>query len=353
MKTNMTRKTFALGLFLMLTLGLQAAGSWKVTKNKEYNQSFNVGQGDRLSVDNRYGSVTVVPWEKSEVAFRVVVTSKAGNERDAQANLDRIQIALNKAGHLVSGITTLGNSSWKTGQSSYSIDYYVNIPADLAMAVSQKYGDINLPSPLDGDCALNVKYGKLNASDFSKPLSVEAAYSTLNLGNAPKLALEISYCDKSQLGNIGELNIESKYSGLKVGQVDRLALEDKYGKTQVGSAKTVAVESKYSDFSLGELSDKLTAETKYSHLSVGRLDAGFSTVNVEAEYSDYQFSVPEEAAFKVEALNMNYGKANVDLKNVQSSTKNKVNHYFEVNGGQGGLIHFDNEGYSNLQIKGL
>lgn len=51
---------------------------------------------------------------------------------------------------------------------------------------------------------------------------------------------------------------------------------------------------------------------------------------------------------------MKYGSRNVSGFNItNSSTEDKVNHYYEINGGNKGRINFDGNNYSNINVKAL
>ena len=88
----MGRKRRSYGLFLMWAILLCACSSvadvqgavTEYEKQKTVTRSFDVSAGDQLSIDNRYGNITITHWNKKQVEIRVVVESRA--RREAAAN---------------------------------------------------------------------------------------------------------------------------------------------------------------------------------------------------------------------------------------------------------------------------
>ena len=95
-----------------------------------------------------------------------------------------------------------------------------------------------------------------------------------------------------------------------------------------------------------EMAQKYFGREEYWNLS--------NQVNVDARYSNLNISVPAKASFKIAAENMKYANRHVSGFNItNSSTEDKVNHYYEINGGNKGRINFDGNNYSNINVKAL
>lgn len=160
--------------FVLLLCNLSAiARPQEKIKKKEISQSYSVSAGDRLQVENRYGNITVTHWNQNTVAIRVEVECKARSEERAQENLDRIQIETKKIGGIVSAVTTIKKEmNSNSNNESMTINYYIQMPPKLAADLNQKYGNINLPSDNNGNMDIHVKYGNLNAGNFTDRKSV-------------------------------------------------------------------------------------------------------------------------------------------------------------------------------------
>ncbi len=228
--THVKSSSVLLLTFVWLLCNLSAIASpQESVKKKEISQSYSVSSGDRLLVENRYGNITVTHWNKNEVAIRVEIECKARNDGRAQENLDRSQIEAKKQGGILSAITPKqremnGNSN----NESMTICYYIQMPSKLAADLSQKYGNINLPSENNGNLDIHVKYGNLNAGNFNANANIEAKYGNIEVGNLQNAQLDLGYVGTAKIQDAKELTIESKYSNLDMRDIRTLHMETKY-----------------------------------------------------------------------------------------------------------------------------
>ncbi|WP_102407096.1 hypothetical protein [Parabacteroides bouchesdurhonensis] len=355
-----TNRPLILLAILMFAYCLPAlAKDLEYSKRKEINKSFNVSMSDLLQADNRYGNITVSYWDKKEAAFRIVIEAKSNDESKAQANLDRVEINFTKSGSTVSAITNLKEvkssfwGDWGDGNNNrLTIQYYINIPNGLAMDLTQKYGNIDLPRDNKGKCNLHVKYGNLAGGNFKGDVEIEAKYSNVNLGDLANADIDLGYAGSTVIGNADELTIDSKYSNLEIQNVKRLTLEKKYGNLKVNTVDKANLEIKYSDITIQSVNDELiVGSLSYSSLNVKELSDRFKKVNVSARYGNLTLAIPEHTAFTVKADNMKYGDFSIKGFNITNSEKTNSNYRSEINNGGEQTIYFDGNGYSNLKIK--
>lgn len=363
-------KTNALGLlawFCMLSSLPVWAGKpdhYDYQKERKVVESFRVGSNDVVQIDNRYGSITVTHWSKNEVEIQVRIKAKANEHEVALQALDRVHIELKKEGNVVSGVTTLkpqrttgSHSNWLNNEhtESLTIDYYVSMPSTLTSDLTQKYGNINLPDQNDGICSVHIKYGNLNAGNFSRRFELEAKYGNVDLGNLAEAELEVGYIGTLTCKGGKELTIDSKYSKVKMEKVHRLDLEEKYGNLSVASLDRGSIGLKYSDGTIGFLKEELEVDDlSYGSLAIEEVSASFKRIHVEARYGNLSLKIPKSTAFTVEAEDMRYGKYKVEGFSVTSDEhEGKNNHRSEINGGGTRHIYFGGNNYSNLTIRAL
>lgn len=356
MKANLIQSNSVFLLTLLLWVSsLSAFGKpLENIKKKQVNQSYSVSQSDKLQVDNRFGNITITHWSKNEVAIRVEIESKASNEQRAQENLDRIQIETQKAGSVVSAITTIKERNGNSNNESMTINYYIQMPAKFASELTQKYGNINMPSDNNGKTDIHVKYGNLNAGNFVANIMIEAKYGNIEVGNLQNAQLDLGYVGNAKINDAKELSIDSKYSNLKLNTADNLSMEMKYGNLTVENIDKISMEVKYSDVKIGTLKRTLdVGELSYSNLRIDNLSPSFDKVNVESHYGNLDVRVPAKTSFKVVAENMKYSSCSVNGFNITSSNvdKEEKTYTYEINGGSQRAIRFEGNKYGNLKVK--
>ncbi len=344
-----------LALLLLPVLSIWAE-SLENIKKKEFNETFKAGTKDFLQIDNRYGNITVTHWTKNEVEIKVVVESRANSDNRAQEGLDRVQIKLNKTGNTISGITSLSSQSgWNNNNNRLTINYHISMPSALTANFSQKYGNITLPDKTEGKNTLEVKYGNIKAGNFTSPLVIEGGYSNISIEDVENIRMDLSYCSGVSIGNGKEIRLDSKYSNVTAKKIGNLSVNKKYGNLSVKSADQVSIDVKYSEVNIDRVTNELQVSAlDYSTLNVKELSSNFKKVYVEARYGNFNVSISSNAGFKVSAERMKYG--NVDIKGfniTHSNVENKVNYYYQINGGGNNTIEFNGNSYSNIKVRTL
>ena len=358
MKTKTKIRSLLL-LAMMFVIG--SANGWcskpESVKNKVYNKSFEVSQGDMLTTDNIYGNTTITYWDMNEVSIRVEIEVKAKKETLAQEMLDRIQIKLSKDNNTISASTSLKKEFNSHGSFSgnLSINYFINMPSQMTINLAQKYGNINIPATTEGKSTIQVKYGNLKAGSFTQPLDLRVKYGDVNVGDLTEAKMDLGYCDASSIGNAELLNIDCKYSNIDIKRCDKINISNKYSNVSIESLNKGEMDTKYGDTEIDSLQESLIIdEMAYCTLDINNLSADFKTLDVDARYGNLNVKVSPEASFEVNTENMKYGKHKIKGLNITSMTEDDDdNNHYKINNGGGGVIRFNGNSYSSIQVKSL
>src|SRR5690606_38043111 len=89
---------------------------------KVIEKAYPVNRKHQLSIDNRYGRISVHNWNRNEAKVTITVRTAEGSEKRAQEALDRVRIEESTEGNVISlktDITASGGSWWSslTGES--------------------------------------------------------------------------------------------------------------------------------------------------------------------------------------------------------------------------------------------
>lgn len=358
MKIEMTKIRSLLLMAVMLVAGTAVSFGTEPesVKKKVISKSFEVSGGEMLKTDNRYGNTTVTYWAMNEVSVRVEIEAKTVSNAAAQEMIDRVQIELSKDGNTIYATTSFKDKSRSIGfKGNFSINYYINMPQAMDMALAQKYGNIIMPEKNEGKCSVEVKYGNLRAGSFTQPLELSAKYGNVDTGDLTEAEMDLGYCGSVRIGNARKIEIDSKYSNLKIGGCDKISLENKYGNVSIGSIREGEIDTKYGDVTIKAVEQSLVVdEMAYCNLEIEKLAADFKTLDVDARYGNLDVRIAPETAFEVIAENMKYGKTELKGFNItQVTSQNKSDSRYEINGGGKSSIRFDGGNYSNLRVKAL
>ncbi len=234
----------ASALLLVGSISLLAADEPGVEKKKTYSKSYALDANDKVNINNQFGEVKIVTWNKNEVKVDVSITAKASTDERAQAILDNISIADNKNGDEVSFKTTIGKQQWnnkehqgkKNENQGMEINYEVSMPANGALVLDNQFGKSFVPD-MSGPLEITQKFGDLVAGNLAnvKELHVEFGSAVVESISNCKVTIKFSkaeikkmsgvikgvfeYCDNVKLSlnnSVSDFNLNNQFSTIQV-----------------------------------------------------------------------------------------------------------------------------------------
>src|SRR4030095_5474998 len=126
--------------------------------------------GNRLSIDNSFGNVKFVTWDRNEIKVDVHVEASSDKETVAQKTFEMLQVSNNQQGDEISFMTKVDNRRdiCKNCKSTMYVDYEVHLPPTIALNVTNSFGSIELPD-YSGTLSVNSKFGQLTTGSLSNP----------------------------------------------------------------------------------------------------------------------------------------------------------------------------------------
>ena len=249
----MTKKIRAykiLFLISSITFGLQVHANEdpKVEKKKSYSKSYPVSGSDRITLNNQFGQMKLITWDKNEVKVDVDITAKADDDKRAQEILDKITIEDGKSSSGVYFKTKFGKDQWddkdkdkskdekreKHRNEGMEINYTVYLPAGNPLNADNQFGAMTVPD-YRGEATLVSKFGSLTAGKINngKSVSVEFGKADIAQLNGGKLSIKFSsgtiskltgdvdaafeFCDKIKMNidnDVKDLDIKNSYTTL-------------------------------------------------------------------------------------------------------------------------------------------
>src|SRR5215208_3691536 len=124
----------------------------KFKKQKSYTKTYSLSPSDKISLDNQFGEMKLITWEKNEIKVDISMTGMSDDEARAQKIIDRISILDEKNAGSVSFKTKLANEdkqeSDKTNKhsnESLKINYTVYLPSGSALNAKNHFGPMIIP----------------------------------------------------------------------------------------------------------------------------------------------------------------------------------------------------------------
>ncbi|MBL7112958.1 MAG: hypothetical protein ISS19_13555 [Bacteroidales bacterium] len=301
-----TQKFKILALVSLLSLLLMPLARAQDEVTKEFHESYSADNSTKLVIENMYGNIDIKDWDQNQVKIDVIVKVKHSNGEKADKILSFIDVVISESGNEIKAVTNFDDKfrNLRNDNSEISVDYSVQMPAEISIDISNKYGNVFI-SEVTGHAVVTVKYGNLQANRImrgkEKPLSeVNLKYTdAASIEEADWLKVNMKYAHLN-IDKVKALVLVSGYSEVSVDEASSIVSEAAYDEYRFGSLDNFVTTMKYSNVKIEEVADELNCETKYSDFKVGYMPAGFESVKINNEYGSFKIGIDEGASYKLD-----------------------------------------------------
>jgi hypothetical protein len=312
-RLKFSRKTAVLSILLAAGMYLNAQ---TYTESQKILRTFPAGPETRLDLSNKYGTIQIIPWQKDSVNIAIdlyVESSSASKLEKLKKSVDfeftdtKYYIIANtvfggKSGSFFSDLKDLGGTIIPS-KNEVKIDYVVNVPSDMNMNITNKYGDIYIDD-MKGSVSVNLSNGDIKANSLLGETNISLNFGNGIINELANAKLNISYAD-IEIQSAGQLKFESKSSKIRIREVDIIRTVSKRDKYTISSINNLFGESWFTDFWLYKLNEEINFNPKYGALKIDSVADNFSIININTEYTDLNFVFNRTAAYQLEILKHN------------------------------------------------
>jgi hypothetical protein len=271
---------FVVSLFAAVPVIAQDDKADKEKKEKQRYEFFrerNISKtypaaGNTLNIDNRFGKVKVITWDKNEIKVDIHIETSSTRKDLADKTFERIDVEDKQDGKNIYFKTihdknkTKENISCNNCNNTMSVDYTIQMPSGNALNIENSFGGIEIPD-YNGPVSIKSRYGHLTAGKLAKPqdiavefgkaniksignIDLDFKYSTINIDNLTgNCKLKMSFCSYSKISldnNLTGLTINDSYSSVHLDPAPNLSatysIQTSYGsvidKTDIGIRRT-------------------------------------------------------------------------------------------------------------------
>lgn len=297
-----------LTFLLFSTQSLLGASSELIEEVKVIDKTFNVNSNANLSINNKYGNVTMTTWDKNVIEIRVEIKVDGKDNNAVKERLNGITVDFNATPSNVSAVTQIRQN--KGGKkTNISIHYTVKLPKTNNLNLQNQYGNLYLDE-LKGTTNIHLNYGNITIGklhnainnfnlnyvtaakiDYVKSAIIDADYSKLEINKGEVLQLTTDYTDVT-LGKVNDLINNMDYGNLDVSMIDK-----------------VSSSADYTNIKIGTLTHSFVSSGDYGAISIKKVNKGFEKIIINSDYSGVNLGMDSGAGYSIVA-NMKYG----DLK---------------------------------------
>ncbi len=274
--------------------------------SKTVKQEFLVNEQTLLDINNKFGKIDFIDWEKNSVNLEVLIIVKDLKKEKADAILNKISIKIEELESLIKIETIIEESrnKNKSGEQNFEINYTVSLPRYLKLKVQNKFGDIFI-NEHNGKSNFDVQFGDFRANklmfDDSKPMStISASYGNVSIGTCTWAKFLTSFGDLS-IDECKAIISLSSYSDVKIKNVSSLICDSKFDSYKIGTVNNLVLNAGYVDIEVQKIINKLELDMEFGDFEVKEISPEFKEIKIINEYGTIDLELNENISYNLDA----------------------------------------------------
>lgn len=282
----------------------QLTGAQMFEDKWETERTFKATRSYSVTVNNKYGSVMVSTWDKDSVKISVLrkITERSAEKlkrlvesidisfREGQGQVWVESVLGSRHTTFIQDVKEAGNFS--NARPSTEIDYQIMVPPDVHLEITNKYGDIVLPS-LSGHVKIDLSNGNLQARNLSGLAEMNLAFGNAELGTIRQGNIFLNFvnfiCEDSEF-----LTIDGRSSEIKVKDADHFKISSRRDRIYLANIKFLEAETYFSNLNCLNLQEYGKLKMTYGRLEKLCIAAGYKGLDIISQTCDVnlQFITP-------------------------------------------------------------
>ncbi|MCB0496353.1 MAG: hypothetical protein KDC79_09475 [Cyclobacteriaceae bacterium] len=291
-RIKLYRNIVALGL-LFVGYALHAQS---YHKSRNETKTFKVEKRTEIFIENKYGNIQLVNWDKDSISFKIDLEVDAKKEAKATEILESIDFDFISSKQYVEAKTSFLNegsfwtdvkdkaSSIFSGDNNTQINYTVYLPNYLELHVENKYGNIIMDSH-QGPVTVVLSNGDFKAWDLGET-NLELQFGFANIKTIKSGRIDLNYHSELVLDNAVDLSVESRSSRIRIEKVDNLKLKSNRDKCYLEEVGILNATSSFSYLELENLEEFITANLHYGDIEIRNIGKAVNKMVLDTDNTD-------------------------------------------------------------------
>jgi hypothetical protein len=281
------------------------------SNNKSVTHTYKVSPETTVEINNKYGKIHVVPWNKDSVQITASLNVYSNNLARLEKVKNGINFNFTNTKFYVSAFTDFGTSSNQiltelkslsdviiTGQNQIEINYLVYCPAAINLSLVNKFGDIYIDDMI-GKLKISLSNGDLKINSVEGEAQIELSFGSGIVNFMREGQLTVSYSDM-KIKDALKLNIDSKSSTLNIDRADFVKTISRRDKYFINSVENFYGNTEFSQVWIEKLSCETDCSLKYGSFTLSETKKEFCNINLNSEYTDLNLSFFEGSRYEAD-----------------------------------------------------
>ena len=304
-----TRGIIGVLLFTASTL-LQAQD---YTDKRSVSRRFPATLETTLEVENKYGKIQLITWEKDSVAVEVDLTLTETSSSKLRKLKEDVSIDFTHTNNYIIAKTVIESengriakelrnlSSTLTGSNKrMEVNYTIRLPEYLDLVLSNKFGDIYMDD-MEGQLELNLSNGALKANRLNGNASINLSFVDGSIKTLGSCTMSLSYSELV-LEQASQLDLDSKSSRFNADSINVLKINSRRDKFDFQKVEYLYGRGNFTQVSVYDFMRECDLYMKYGELTIQHVMPEFSKIYVESDYTDVSLFTDPACSYTFDVL---------------------------------------------------
>ncbi|NQX92536.1 MAG: hypothetical protein HRT74_10515 [Flavobacteriales bacterium] len=302
---------------LIALLGFSSfATAMEHTFDKEYHRSYPANSSTSLEIENKYGDVEFIAWDKDSVNIDVKVTVITDDFSESMELRDAILIDFQNAGSFIVAETTwseelsffkkklIGIGQTFSGNDRIQVSYTVHCPTYISIDLINKFGNVYLGNH-QGDFSLRLSHGDLRARNIEKNNRCEVDYGKVKISSIKGGKCDFSFLTNSRIDYANNVRIKSSGSEIYIEEGRSLELDSRHDDYTITRANDIKVTANLTDITVEEVDESIQMSMRFGSAYIERLIEDCESVSLDGMNTDItvKFSPGWQGKYRAELTN--------------------------------------------------
>ncbi|MFZ5941400.1 MAG: hypothetical protein ACOYXB_12585 [Bacteroidota bacterium] len=346
-------------LLILCLFGAGALSAQDYTDQSTLWQSYPATRETTLDLENKYGTVHLVPWDKDSVSIQVDIFLSSTSMTRLKRLKEDVNISFSSSRFYITARTILDktNSQFSAEMRSLSnaligtpkeveINYLVHVPAYININLRNKFGDVYIDD-LTGKVRIELSNGSLKANRIDGNSEITLSFANGMVNTLGSVKLDLSYSDL-KVGAIRQLDLISRSSTLDADFSGLTRIDSRRDKLTFKEIEYLYGSSNFSQVWIDRFTREADCYMKYGGLVIDHVVPGFQKLHIDSDYTDITLNVEAKKPVRLELLHSPEAVVNISDKDSQLENSPASGGLVLVSGTLGGR-----EGNGKIQIEAL
>ncbi len=320
------------------------------SNEKSCTNTYKVTPETTVEINNKYGRIHVIPWDKDSVQITASMSVHTSNLARLEKVRNSINFNFTNTKYYVSAVTDFGTSSNQiltelksisdvliNGQNQIEINYLVYCPTQINLTLVNKFGDIYIDD-IFGKLKISQSNGDLKINSLEGEAQIELAFGTGIINYIREGQLTVSYSD-IKIKDALRLDIDSKSSTLNIERADYLKIISRRDKYFINTVENFYGNSEFSQVWIEKMLCETDCSLKYGSLTLSEIFKEFCKISLKSEYTDISLTFPKATLYEADVSYPDGASAvfpvNKDKYNFKNERESSIQWYASYKTGAG------------------